>query len=269
MVVAAASTTQTENENIMFIRILLIAVFLLFSANSFAQTQGEYDTAVKNWAYVLENYVDEEGRTDFKRLSNQLSELQQVVDFIASTSPRTHPDLFPTADAVLAYHINTYNALAMYGVINKGIPKGFTSLFSRAAFFKFRRVVIGNKKTNLYDYENKVIRPLGDARSHFALNCMVKDCPRLPQTPFTEQGLNEQLDKVAWEFFSKPKHFYLNADKKIAFVSAILKFYTKDFVKSGKTKHLAQYINNYLNEPVPSDYKIKYIDYDWRINKQP
>ena len=39
---------------------------------------------------------------------------------------------------------------------------------------------------SLYTLENDVIRPLGDERVHFALNCMVVSCPRLPRVAFTQ-----------------------------------------------------------------------------------
>ena len=250
-------------------RILVITSLMLFSLKILAQTQTEYQAALTDWSYVLKTYVDDQGRTDFHALSDDLTALDRVVAFIGATSPASHPELFPTAKAVMAYHINAYNALAMRGVIDWEVPKGFTTLWTRARFFKFRNVTIGGKKTNLYDYENKVIRPLDEPRSHFALNCMVKDCPRLPQEPFLVDTLDQQLDAATWEFFSKERHFYLDDKKKRAHVSAILDFYTKDFVKSGKAKDLPEYINRYLKQPIPAGYKVEFIDYDWRINQQP
>ena len=251
------------------LRIFIMTSLILFSWKSLAQTQEAYQAALADWRYVLQTYVDDEGRTDFHALSNDLEALDRVVTFIGNTSPASHPDLFPTPEAVMAYHINTYNALAMRGVIERKIPKGFTTLWARASFFKFRNVTIGGKKTNLYDYENKVIRPLDEPRSHFALNCMVKDCPRLPQEPFLVETLDKQLDAVSWDVFSKERHIYFDEKKKRVYVSAILDFYTKDFVKSGKAKDLPEYINQYLKKPIPEGYKVKFIDYDWRINQQP
>ena len=228
-----------------------------------------YKQATQDWEYVLVNYVDEKGRTNFKGLSEDIAPLENVVTFIGFASPTATPELFTSPEEVMSYHINSYNALAMYGVVEKGIPDGFTSFFSRAAFFKFRDVVIGGKVTNLYDYENDVIRPLNEPRAHFALNCMVKDCPRLPTTPFYPESLNETLEQLTYEFFNKQKHFYLDDKRKRVYVSEILDFYTEDFVASGKAKDLPQYINQYIEQPIPASYKLRFIDYDWRINAQP
>ena len=140
--------------------------------------------------------------------------------------------------------------------------------FKRASFFKFRRVVIAGAKTNLYDYENKVIRPLDEPRVHFALNCMVRDCPQLPREPFSADTLDQQLDSASWEFFNKDKHLRIDQQGKRIWVSAILDFYTEDFVSSGKPGDLPRYINRYRKTPLPDGYSVRFMDYDWTINQQ-
>ena len=78
----------------------------------------------------------------------------------------------------------------------------------------------------MYDYENDVIRPLGDPRIHFALNCMVKACPRLPQEPFRAENLDETLNALAREFVNDPRHVQVvEASHKVR-LSEILSFYS-------------------------------------------
>lgn len=255
----------------MLARTIIYCLLILNSLSTFADAQfdKDYAQALGKWSNVLNTYVDNQGRTDFIALADNIEDLQSFVDFIGATSPKSNPELFPTKEDVLAYHINTYNALAMYGVIERKIPKAFDSFFKRASFFKFRKIIIGNKKTSLYDYENKVIRALDEPRIHFALNCMVKDCPRLPQEPFLASTLEQQLESATKEFFTKPKHFYLDEEKKEAYFSWILDYYSKDFIASGKRKDLIPYANSYLETLIPQDYKAKVIKYDWTINQQP
>ena len=248
------------------ISLLLLWLTLSVSTSILAES---YDSTLKNWTRVLEKFVDDEGRTDFTALKEDRAELDQYITFIAEYSPENNPELFPTEADILSYHINTYNAHAMHGVLQKNVTKGFNSFFKRAGFFKFYKIKIGSNTTSLYDYENDVIRPIGDARVHFALNCMVKDCPRLPQEPFTTENLDKQLDEVTWEFFSKDKHIQVDHDKETLWVSEILKFYTKDFVPSGKRQDLLGYVNQYVKEQIPEDYKVRFIRYDWTLNQQP
>ena len=228
-----------------------------------------YVQALPAWADVLRNHVDDQGRIDFVGVQANPERLTEFVAAIAAVSPQTHPELFPERAQVLAYHINAYNALALQGVLDRDIPKGFTTFFKRASFFRLRGVVMGGETTNLYTYENQVIRPLDEPRTHFALNCMVKDCPRLPQEPFLAATLDAQLDAAAKEFFSSNKYLQVDDQAKRAEVSSILKFYTKDFVASGKAQDLHVYINRYAPMAVPEDYKIRFIKYDWRLNAQP
>jgi len=248
---------------------LLIALFLCVLSLSAQALNNPYQENLSDWAATLDRFVDEQGRTDFVALSKDPGQLQRFVAAVEQVSPESNPELFSNEAEVLAYHINAYNALAMKGVIDKNIPDNFSTLFKRALFFKFRSVIVGGKKTNLYDYENRVIRPLGDARVHFALNCMVVDCPLLPRKIFTAETLNEDLEAASINFFSKPKHIEIDAEMKKVYLSGILKFYTKDYVQSGEKQDLIAYVNQFRNSKIPQDYKVKFLDYDWTINQQP
>ena len=229
----------------------------------------DYADAVQYWSTVLEKFVDDQGRVAFSSLAQDRGDLDKFIDYLTRVSPANAPEQFDMPAKTLAYHINAYNALAMYGVIEEDIPADFDSFFKRAGFFKFRKVNIGGKKTSLYDYENKVIRPLDEPRVHFALNCMVRDCPRLPRKPFMAGELDRQLQAVTVEFFANDKHLRIENDKREVLVSEILRFYTKDFVRSNKRQDLIEYINQYRADAVPTDYKVRFIPYDWTINSLP
>ncbi len=234
-----------------------------------AETEDLYQKHLSDWEETLERFVDDQGRTDFVALEKDVLCLQKFIDAVGQVSPETHPEFFPSEAHIIAYHINTYNALAMKGIIERGIPEHLNSLWRRAWFFKFRSVAIGGKKTNLYDYENKVIRSIGEARVHFVLNCMVIDCPRLPTSVFTPECLELDLKAASVEFFNKPKHIEVDNYRKVIRLSGIMKFYTKDYVGSGNKQDLIAYVNQFRNDQIPSDYQVDFIDYDWTINQAP
>lgn len=260
----------------MFKKIIIqyVAAFLLISVSAHsvlnaAEPNNPYIEALPIWQETLMQFVDDQGRIDFQSLAKQPDNLQKFIRMIEEISPQSHPVLFPEQADVLAYHINAYNALAMWGVLERDIPDNFSSLLKRASFFKFRKITIGGKKTNLYDYENKVIRPLGEARLHFALNCMVRDCPRLPKKVFTAESLEQDLQVASEEFFSKEKHIRIDHETKKLHLSGIMKFYTKDYVSSGKKQDLVAYVNQFRAEKISENYKVKFIKYDWTINQRP
>jgi len=245
---------------------LALVTGLAFTSPSRGSEESE---ALAAWASVLHSYVEEEGQVDFEGLSRDSADLRRFVEYLGKIAPGSHPEAFTSRNAVLAYHVNAYNALAMYGVIERGIPDDFQSIFKRIGFFKNQEFLIGGRRISLHDYENEVIRPLGEARIHFALNCMVRDCPRLPRTPFRAQTLDQQLDAAAREFFSSEKHVRVDAGTRTVWVSSILKFYTRDFVNELESDSLLEYMNQYREDPLPQNYRLRFMRYDWTVNQAP
>lgn len=252
-----------------FIATLIGLVFLTGPLLSNAETAEQYQRALKGWEALLREQVDDQGRIDFYSIQQQPELLENMVRVIGVYGPQSTPEDFQKRSEILAYHANAYNALAMYGVIVRDIPEGFTSLLKRLSFFRLRKVQIDGQRTSLHHYENRVIRPLGEARLHFALNCMVRDCPRLPQQPYWPEQIEQQLQAATIEFLRNEKHLRVDHQKQRVYLSAILDFYTEDFVASGRKEDLATYINPFLPEPLPAEYQIEFMDYDWRINRQP
>jgi len=217
------------------------------------------------WSDVLARYVDAQGRVDFSGLERDPTGLNEVVRFIAAIDPVSSPDQFPTPNSRLAYYIDAYNALAMYGVIQAGVPRRL-SWPGRVRFFILQRFVMGGRSVSLYHLENGVIRPLGDPRVHFALNCMSVSCPRLPHGAFTAADLDHQLEAAAREFVAEPRNVNVDAARKQVQLSAIFKFYINDFLI--KTPSLLAYINRYRVAQIPIYYNVIFVNYDWSINDQ-
>ena len=259
----------------LFVLFLPIALFLTGCASvprpssvptppssSMASTAPPYEA----WARVLEKFVDTEGRVNFVALANDHADLDRMVAYIYDYAPNNQPQLFKNAAEVLAFHINAYNALAMHKVIATGIPETNAG-FRKVGFFYLGKVQVGGDPISLYDYENKVIRALGDARIHAALNCMSVSCPRLPREVFTGEKLEAQLDREAKLFFNEVRNVAVDEATKTIKVSEILKFYTEDFL--AKAPSLSAYINRYRDVKVPGGYRVIFFDYDWTINRQP
>jgi Protein of unknown function, DUF547 len=213
------------------------------------------------WARVLARHVDPVGRIDFTGLAADRNDLGSFIAYIAHTPPNA----FAERQAKLAYLINSYNALSMASVLDRGIPERL-DLLDRIQFFVLRRTVVGGQPISLRAYENDVIRPLGDERVHFALNCMLASCPRLPQHPFTANGLDHELDAAARLFFTEPRNCAVDPTKRELYLSEILSFYTEDFL--AKAPSLPAYVNRWRTDKVPEDFAVTFYRYDWTINRQ-
>ncbi len=221
--------------------------------------------AAAAWSRVLSRHVDEGGRIDFAGLAKDRADLDAFVAYVGDVSPPSSPDEFPTREAVLAYYLNAYNALAMYNVLESGIPPELASI--KVRFFYKNRLRMGKEWISLYALENRLVRPLGEPRVHFALNCMVRGCPRLPREPFEPERLDAQLEAAARLFFSEPRNVELRPAARTVRFSEILSFYTKDFL--AQSPSLIAYANRYRADPIPGDWKTEFIPYDWTLNKTP
>ena len=218
----------------------------------------------KAWANVLSRFVDDKGRIDFAGIAKSPADLDAYLAYVARVSPESSPQAFPTAATRLAYYINAYNALALYGVLRSGMPEDLNAV--KVRFFYKNRFEMGGRYISLYDLENKIIRPIGDPRVHAALNCMARGCPRLPRQPFAADLLDAELQACAQYFFNEPRNVELQPEKQTVRFNQILQFYTEDFLK--KAPSLIDFANAYREEKIPSGWKVDFIPYDWALNKQ-
>ncbi len=216
-------------------------------------------TPHESWESVLSNYVNEQGEVDFQGLAINADPLKHYVSYIATTTQSTHPDIFTDPQKKLAHYINCYNALAMYNVINTNyLPK------QRLHFFALQNYNIGGEYYSLHEFETFQIRPLNDPRIHFALNCMVRSCPRLLNKPYLAETLDEQLNNAAKDFFNSEAFTKVDDKTKTVTFSKIIKFYAKDFQQVSST--VFEYANQFRMDPIEKNYRIEYMEYDWSLN---
>ncbi len=132
-------------------------------------------------------------------------------------------------------------------------------------FFYLTRLEVDGEKRSLYSLENDVIRPLGEPRIHFALNCMVRSCPRLPREPWSAEQLDAQLDAAARLFVSEPRNVERVPARRTVRMSSIFDFYRKDFLAQAPS--LIAYVNRFRDDPIALDYQGEFIPYDWTLNQ--
>ena len=214
------------------------------------------------WGRVLERHVDERGRVDFAGLERDRADLDRFVSWVYSVGPNNRPELFPSRAEVIAHHINAYNALAMYNVIAAGTPRSLSE-YGLIRFFYLRHIAVGGEAMSLYKYENEVIRPLGEERVHFALNCMAASCPRLPRMAFRASTLEATLAEEAKRFVDEPRNVAVDGAWRKVRLSAIFDFYPEDF--RARAPGVIAYVNIYRSMPAPADYGVEFIDYDWTV----
>lgn len=232
---------------------------------------------------VLVEFVDDQGRVDYRRLADQRGDLDRYFALVAAIGPDNHPELFPTREQRLAYWMNAYNAAVITAVLESypiesvgdvGLPT------MKAGFFLLQRIPIGGKTTNLYELENSVIRDrFHEPRIHFAINCASASCPKLPRHAFDANRLEAQLDEAARLFVSEPRNVRIDHDARTVHLSAIFDWYESDFVewpadRLPDSPTLLDYVSLHAAQPLrdqlrrAADYDIEFNRYDWSLNDQ-
>jgi hypothetical protein len=238
---------------------------------------------------VLQRYGSESGKIDYAALQKNPDELNRYYRLLTQISPDSHPELFPTDDHKLAYWINAYNAAAINIVLTyypiKSVkevkpPAVFFFLPVESGFFVFQKPVFGGRTISLYSLENGIVRKrFAEPRIHFALNCASIGCPRLPQTPFLPDKLDEQLDTETRRFMAEERNVRIDHDNRTVFISQIFQWFEDDFIDWLKHHHpelsasLPGYIALYLDgekasewEKISTTYRLEFIPYDWQLN---
>jgi hypothetical protein len=231
---------------------------------------------------VQQRFVDDRGRVDYDGLAGDRKALDRYYLRIATTSPRSHPAVFPTREDELAYWINAYNAAVLvtvlehYPIDSVGDVRAPLALrpflFGKsrlAGFFYFQHVRLGGEQMSLYELENEIIRGYGEPRIHFAINCASVGCPILPQHAFAPKRLDAELDNQAVCFFASPEKLFIDHEARIVWVSPILDWFREDFGGD-----VLAYAHRYVSPERrveldrASDYELRFMEYDWGLNRQ-
>ena len=185
----------------------------------------------------------------------------QVRDAILATDPAT----LSSKNEKLAYWINAYNVLTIDLITRKSETKSIKNLGSTfTSPWKKHKWTIAGKEYSLDNIEHDTIRPMGEARIHFAVNCAAKSCPDLRAEAYRADKLDAQLDEQArLTFKNKTKGYKAEAGNTVR-VTKVMKWFGEDFNKGD----LNSWLEAYFPDTVNADTNIVFFDYDWSLNKQ-
>lgn len=246
--------------------LLALLVLSLPACGTLRTSPARFDAArVVGWqvfahddlAEVLAAHVDAQGRVEYAALREDRAALDRYVATLAEVGPRTHPALFPDADHRLAYHLNAYNALVLFNVLEH---PGLTSVNAELLdFFYLSTFRLDGREIDLYDLENVVVRGYGEPRIHFALNRGCVGCARLPTEPFDGARLQEQLARETARFLAQPRNVKV-VDGRLQ-LSALFDWYAEDFPPAP-----AAWVLQHREGELPVFDGVDFRDFDWTLN---
>jgi hypothetical protein len=161
-----------------------------------------------------------------------------------------------------SFYIHAYNLIVIYQIA-KYYP--LKSPLDQSGFFdKVKHQVGGEAMTLNYLEIKKIIIPYQDPRIHFALACAAKGCPKLATFSYSTDNLDQQLTIRTKLALNDPAFTRVNNAQKKVEVSKIFDWYEKDFTQEGMS--VLSFINQYRDEPIPTNYTLTFYEYDWQLN---
>jgi len=199
------------------------------------------------------SYVDYQALQQDKRVADIDAALQAFDPSVLNTQQR------------LGFYINAYNFFAMTLVAEHD---GIDSIRDIGSWlwpvWKRKVGFIHHQAITLEQIEHRILRPMGDARIHFALVCASLSCPNLRNEAYRVERLEQQLDEQTRVFLQHPSKG-LNIQQDELYLSKIFDWFAADF--GGKAGVIA-FVRRYSALP-PSIDEYDTLDYDWSVNNKP
>jgi len=233
----------------------LFAVPNVYAEEQYSQFYHLYDELLSDYVTPVKangiqfNGVDYDAwHADFRH--------QQALDLLLAEKPNKLK-----GDAKKAFWINTYNLLTIELIVReneRASIKNLGGLFTSP--WKKHEWRIAGDDYSLDYIEHKILRPMGDARVHFAINCASISCPDLRPEVYQAENLNYQLNQqVMHTLDNQGKGF--DATKNSVSVSKIFDWFSEDF-EAGDVMH---WLQSYKQIDPSRD--LEFMPYDWSLNK--
>ena len=238
--------------------IVLASALLLCGLSLNAQETPDYS----EYERLLKTYVEGD-KVRYAVWAENPEDVAALQEFIAALG-QTETDTLSKADQT-AFYINLYNA-AMLGIILKNYPVKSVKTIGMLPFGIFKKdlIELAGHRLSLDDIEKDILlKRYFDPRIHFAVNCASESCPPLRAEPFTGNRLDKQLEEQTVLFAESDRAARVDEENRSIAYSELFKWYADDF----KNENPAEYLNQYRNEALPTNYSVEWIPYDWALNE--
>jgi hypothetical protein len=254
----------------------------------------------KKYAFVLNNFVNDEGKVSYSRLRPKRLELIEILSSLKDLDRKEY-DKWPKEDKI-AFWINAYNinllkiivdnypidSYRMFHVLPSWGPDSVRHIDKRVEGIKNQKFIIMEEEFTLEIIEQRLFRTeFDDPRIFLAVTYYATTGgPLLRNEPFTGKILETQLDEQTKKYISSQYGFNINTGEKTVYLSPLfdknqfgnefLKKYATD--KKFKdhppaTRAVLNFLTNYLspdqiNYLETKRYTVKFIILNWNLNKQ-
>ncbi|MHC4456294.1 MAG: DUF547 domain-containing protein [Planctomycetota bacterium] len=249
-------------------------------------------------AYILTNFVNDNGMVDYKNLKRKKPQLNKLFDEFEKLDPKQY-NSWPKQDKI-AFWINAYNIHLLKIIIdNYPIqssrllrvlpgwgPNSIRHIDKNIGGIHKQKFIVMDEEFTLTEIEQRFLRKeFDEPRALLSVHRASLSGPPLRNEPYYGQKLYQQLDKQAKKLLSSQRAFRIDREKKIVHLSALLEpeWFGKDFIrKYGTNKKfkdqkpavsaVLNFASKYISKQDVSfleteNYSVKFINYDWRLNE--
>ena len=166
-----------------------------------------------------------------------------------------------------------------YPIKRAGFPASFVNSLKGIPANSIRQIAntwdrefcpVAGRDRSLDEIEHEIIRPMGEPRIHFAVNCASRSCPVLASDAYTEEALDRQLDAAVRRFVADTVQYRLErGEAPVLHVNKILDWYKDDF---GGTEGVIAFLLRYVGKEDAAvigghpPARVEYSHYDWTLN---
>lgn len=223
------------------------------------------------WGDLLEAYVVEHtdgvNRFNYGGLKASDEDSAKLDSYLESFADLDFDTL--SRDEQFAAYSNIYNALTVRHIADRYPIRSIRSGYIVGPWKQVKTEIDGELRS-LDAIEHKILRPMGDARVHYVINCAAWGCPNLRSEPILADGLEETLEDAARDYVNHERGVSIRARGGLQ-VSTIYKWFQEDFGdnKQDVVEHLLVYAEPELAEQIKANAKIRDYEYDWSLNDAP
>lgn len=233
-----------------------------------------------NYASILKTYVNENAMVDYQGLQKKRQKLDTFNETLSTVTTETY-ESWEQAEQI-AFWTNAYNSLTLQSIIDQNPLK--KSIRDIPGVWRGRKFQLVGQSKTLDNIEHKTLRvDFNEPRIHMALVCAAVSCPPLRNEPYTGEKLDAQLEDQTRQFLASPHGFRIDRAADEVYLSSIFQWFGEDwkatygveekFTGNANERAVLNFISGYLNPDdraylEAGDYKVKYLDYDWALNKQ-
>ena len=190
------------------------------------------------------------------------------------------PGTLSEREEAIAFWLNAYNFFMIAHILENprrgeliSSVRDYGHLLNPYRVFRRDLFDVGGRKYSLSEIELEILlgsdfaeRGWKDARVHFAVNCASVGCPPLRADVFTVDNVEDLMAENTRRSLNTPLH--LRIEGEVLNLTSLFDWYEDDFVEqSGSVRQfLAEHADEAVAEAVADTSRLRFIDYDWRLN---